>query len=458
MAGIGFALRELVERDSFLGPAQGYLSAAVITCGPWIMTIACLAGLGFFLDSRENDLALDTFRMVLIYNFSLSLVFTGPVHNVATRYLADRFYERSVHSASAVLMSVMALTLGIALIIGVFLYGVVLDLPGTIVVGAIMNLVLISGVWGVSIFLSALKEYMVYATVFLVGLSVSFVATIAMTTSFGPELALMGFNVGFAVVLFVIVARVFVEYPAKATWPKTFFSYFPRFWQLAVGGFVLNAGLWVDKWLMWFAPDNGWIGGQMPYNANYDVAMFLVYLTIVPALTLMLVSFETGFFDRYTRYNATIRDNTRRDVVEAAGNALAEFAITAFSKTLVVQGMVSALAFFYAPYLVSNLGGAYVQVGIFRAGVVGAYFHVMFLFLCLILSYFDQREQNLNLQLVFLVCNCIFTYGSIQLGYAYYGAGYALASMLVFVAGCISVYQLFSNLTYRTYLLGLRTK
>lgn len=39
MAGIGFELRKILKRDSLLSLMQAYSYAALISSGPWIMSI-----------------------------------------------------------------------------------------------------------------------------------------------------------------------------------------------------------------------------------------------------------------------------------------------------------------------------------------------------------------------------------------------------------------------------------
>ena len=51
MAGIGFELRKILKRDNLLSLLQAYSYAAVISSGPWILSIVgaiILLALGFF--------------------------------------------------------------------------------------------------------------------------------------------------------------------------------------------------------------------------------------------------------------------------------------------------------------------------------------------------------------------------------------------------------------------------
>ena len=39
MAGIGFELRKLLEKDSYFGLFQAYAYAGIISSGPWVLSI-----------------------------------------------------------------------------------------------------------------------------------------------------------------------------------------------------------------------------------------------------------------------------------------------------------------------------------------------------------------------------------------------------------------------------------
>ncbi len=48
MAGIGFELRKMLRGDSFLSDMSAYLYAAMVSSGPWLMSVLCLAVLGLY--------------------------------------------------------------------------------------------------------------------------------------------------------------------------------------------------------------------------------------------------------------------------------------------------------------------------------------------------------------------------------------------------------------------------
>src|ERR1019366_7925 len=90
MAGIGIRLHRLVEEGTYAQAATAYVSSAIITAGPWLSSVFWLGLLGTatvtFLNTADRTLVLTT----ITYAFCASLLVTGGLQLVVTRYLSDR--------------------------------------------------------------------------------------------------------------------------------------------------------------------------------------------------------------------------------------------------------------------------------------------------------------------------------------------------------------------------------
>src|SRR6185295_9817395 len=97
MAGIGFELRKLLERDSLTGLAQAYAYAAVISSGPWVLSIIGILFVGFMSASAVTPAFWITqFQVSVTYLIAGSLILTGPVQLAFTRFVADRLFEKKM--------------------------------------------------------------------------------------------------------------------------------------------------------------------------------------------------------------------------------------------------------------------------------------------------------------------------------------------------------------------------
>src|ERR1700689_5312468 len=99
MAGIGFVLRKLYKKDDLSGLAAACLHSAFASAGPWLFTVLALGTIAMFSKSLVGLDVLFRFRVILIYNFSFSLVISGPIFMIVTRYLSDKIYCRDVTNA-----------------------------------------------------------------------------------------------------------------------------------------------------------------------------------------------------------------------------------------------------------------------------------------------------------------------------------------------------------------------
>jgi uncharacterized membrane protein len=448
MAGIGFALRKLTRRDDLLGILQGYAHSAVISSGPWLFTILSLAGINLFSTSLVSLDQLITFRVIIIYNFAFSVVFTAPITMVATRYLADAIFKQRVDDAPGMMLVVLGLCYGVSLLAAGPFYLGYSGLPLPVALGALANFILIAGVWGVSLFLSALKDYTSVTLSFAVGMSLALAGCIALAGPFGTAGMVWGFSFGLALIQIALIARVLSEYPYPVLQPFAFLGYFRRYWDLALIGLVGQFALWADKWMMWFAPERTLVAGTMPVYAAYDAAMFIAYLTIVPGLMVFTVNIETQFFERYQAFYADIQAHATYQLIQRNHRILVLSLLVGVRNLIILQGGVTALALLTAPQIIDLLNLNYSQIGVFRLGILGAFFQVMLMFCTVLLSYFDLRRRNLMVQLIYFIANLVLTWVFSSIDFVWYGYGYFLASVIACCAAYLMAADAILRLPY----------
>ncbi len=451
MAGIGFVLRRLTQRDDLLGFVQGYAYSMIISSGPWLVTVLAIAGVGVFAQHGTEIAEIELFRIVIVYNFAFSLVFCGPLMMVVTRYLADAIFARRVEDAPAMLVAALALGGAVQAPIVIAFYGLYAALPPALAVLAGCNYFVTAGVWVVSVFLTALKDFRSIGIAFLAGMTAGAAAGVLLAGPYGAAGILAGFTLGLAVAFCLLAARVFAEYPYPWRDPRGFLGHFRKYADLAAFGLLSNLAAWSDKWVMWFAPE-----AERPYHGlisypAYDGAMFLAYLTLVPGMALFIVAVETEFFEHYKRYYRDIEHHAPLSRIRANQKAIASTLLAAARNLIILQAAVAALAILLVPRLVDAGLLAVGQVGIFRFGSLGATFHALFLFVCVILSYFDLRRDLVRVNLVFLAANAGLTWAFLPLGYPFYGAGYFAAAMIAFLAAYLVLVARVRRLPYLTF-------
>lgn len=454
MAGIGFELRKLLRRDDLLGILQGYGHSALASTGPWLITILTLSGIAFLGRNELRPDDLFEFRLIVIYNFAFSLVMTGPIVMVATRYLADAIYAKRVDEAPSMMLEYLLIILGIGALTVVPFYLFYAKLSRVIALLAIANFFIVSAIWLISAFLSALKNYAGITRSFAVG-ALAALGSAALLARFESTAAmLLGFSLGLALVLFSLIARVFVEYPYPVTNPFRYGKYFKDYWQLALGGLIYNLAIWVDKWVMWFAPQRERLRSGLIMYTDYDSAMFLSYLTIIPSIAAFVMTIETDFFEGYLRYYRGIQDHAPYSEIVRAQEGIIGSILRGARTLIVLQGSICLAIILISPKLFSLLRIDFSQIGIFRIGVLGAFFHTLLLALTIVLSYFDLRTTTLKIHVFYLLSNAFFTYVTMQMGFSYYGFGYFISTITTFGLAFMAIAYHLGRLPYETFLIS----
>lgn len=452
MAGVGFALRRLAERGDLLGVVQAYAHSATASTGPWLFTIMCLAALTVEALPLVGSEGVTLFRAIVTYNFAFSLVFSGGVVRVITRCLADQIYERRADQAPGMLLGALIMLCLIQIPLVLPFYFFVVDLSPSVTIHSLINYFLVTGLWLVGVFLTALRVYIVISMSFVFGLAMAFGLALVGGRWAGVEGMLIGFNCGLGSILFLLVARTFAEYPYPAVNMFSFLRTFRPYWSLFMAGFLYNVAIWVDKWIMWLAPERERLSSGFVHNGTYDSAMFLAYLSIVPSMAVFLLHLETRFYEKYLRFYREIENHATYERIEHDHQSLIGELIGGLRNLIVIQATISLLCVILAPRIFDMLGISYIQLGIFRFGVLGAFFHVLFLCLTIVLSYFELRKQVLWLTVFFLATNAIFTWYSLKHGFSYYGYGYFASALLTFLIGAMVTFRELGRIPYHTFI------
>jgi len=452
MAGIGFVLRKLYREDNLSGLVKACFHSAVASTGPWLFTVLALASIGAISKNIVDIPTLFSFRVILIYNFSFSLVLSGPVFLVATRFLADAIYRHDVSKAPGMLLGALIVLWSVELLVICPFYLLYADISLPMAISAIINFLLLSAVWLMGIFISALKNYQLITRSFLVGMMIAVLACIALAKPYGAVGMLNGFSIGISIIISLLAGNVLAEYPYPIIQPFFFLRYFRKYWELALSGLIYNMAIWVDKWIMWFSPEAVKMPSGMVIYPYYDSAMFIAYMTTIPAMAMFLFNSETHFFEHYMRFYRDIEQKVSFARIQKNHQAIARSIFGSTGHFLLLQGSIAFLGVLMAPEIIALVHGNYLQIGILRYGLLGSLFQVLTLFMLILLSYFDSRKSSLCIQLVFLVTNGLFTWGSIQAGFSYYGYGYFLSSLFTFILAAIVMTKYVLRLPYHTFI------
>lgn len=452
MAGIGFVLQKLVERDTLSGVLRGYLHGTLASSGPWLLTILSISCIYAMTRHEVVMQALSQFRTVILYNFCFALVLSSPITVLATRRLSDCIYKRDIRDATGMLIGTLFLLFGLFLPIASFLYFHIATIPLSLAIQGVVNFLLISAVWLAMVYVSALKYYMAITYSFIIGIVVSICLAAVLAIEYSATGMLFGFNIGLALILASIIALIFAEYPRETRGLFGVLEYAREYGAVALGALFYNLAAWVDKWVMWFSPEAQTFGTGLPNFPHYDGAMFLAYLTIIPAMAMFLVSQETQFFEAYLRFYRSIQEDASFVNIQANQQSLIRSLVYSGRSLLALQIFVSALTLLAAPKIFEVLDMNFVGLGIFRIGIIGVAFQVLILFVTIFLAYFDYRMGVLFINVFFFVANLVLSLASRSAGLPFYGYGYFAAAMLTFCVSAVVIERYVRELPYHAFI------
>jgi polysaccharide biosynthesis protein PelG len=452
MAGIAFRLQKLLSGDSYSDLIRAYLYSSIISTGPFIIVIFTIAAIKLAVQVRLN---IDEARLLLsliVYVFAFSMIGVAPFMYVVTRYLADKYYLKQVKAFSPIylsLLNVVFIIQGIAVI--TYLQFIDISVTDKWIVSSLY--LCISGIWVAMIFISAARNYMWIVICFFVGGVVGVGASLAIGSFYGFSGFLLGFTIGQASCFFLLSFRIFNEFGLTHTANYGFFSYFKEHFSLFLVGVFYYIGIWADKFIFWFSSYGEEIRPVLRVYTNYDTPMFLAYLSVIPSMAFFLVQMETSFVKIYNAYYQSITHRANYETILHYRDLMIDNLSTNFQKYAVFQGIFSSVIILFVFEIAQAFDLNPNHMGIFRIGILGAFLQMGFLMILNIFFYYDFQKEAAMLTGLFMVCNIIFTFISLYIGFPAFGYGYAATSFVSCLVGFLALNYKLKNINYFTFML-----
>jgi len=455
MAGIGFELRKILKRDSLLAMLQAYGYAAVISSGPWVLSILGILIIGVLSYAVVVPSTLIVqFQVTITYIIACSLILTGPFQLAFTRFTADRLFERK---AEIVLSNFHAVALCVTVAGGLFgLVCVLFLFPQQSLMYRLLALagfVLMCNIWIATIFLSGMKQYRAIVWLYLLGYALTIAAALLLRR-FRLEGLMAGFVIGQALLLMGMLALILRNFPADRFMSFEFFDKRLRYPALMWIGLFYNLGVWADKFLFWFTADTSQqVIGALRASVIYDLPIFLAYLSIIPGMAIFLLRMETDFVEYYDEFYQAVRSGGSLETIEQFRNGMVDTVRLGLLEIIKIQTIAALLLIVVGEHLLRWLGISPLYLPLLYVDVIAAGLQVVLLGVLNVFFYLDQRRIVLGLCGAFVLLNVGLTALSLRLGPAFYGYGFALALLLVVLAGFFLLSRKFDVLEYETFML-----
>jgi polysaccharide biosynthesis protein PelG len=454
MAGIGFELRRHLRKESFTDLLRAYVAAGVIGSGPWIISITSM----LFIGVLTRRLGIGGYELVTPFLATVtqlmatSLIVSGLVQLMFTRFVADRLFEKR---DDVVAPNVVSIVLAVTLVAGALATLVaVLGFHGEYAyrVFLVIAFVLLCNIWVLSVFLSGMKAYGTILLFFAIGYGVTTASAVALARlGLGGYLA--GFCAGHAIMFFAMLVKVLRQYPSRRFIRWDFLNRKQVFPELAATGLLFNIAVWADKFVFWANPvTSESLIGPIRYSVVYDVPIFIAYLSLIPGMAVLFVRVETDFAESYESYFGAVTEGAALPEVRRRRGKLVGAARAAVYDIFRVQGLAIAALLLSAAHVLRFFGIPEFYVYLFRVDVVAVGFQVLLLGIFTILFYLDYRKVVLLLTAFFAVTNVALSLISLALGPRFYGFGFAVAVALTSVLALGVLSKKLERLDYETFM------
>lgn len=456
MAGVGFQLRKFLQRDTLTGDLSAYVYAGIISAGPLILSILAIFFVGVLsLGIVDPPQLIVQFQVSVTYLIACSLVITGAVQLLFTRFISDRLFqkepERLLPNYNGVMLITTVGTAALSLIVdrlmfqGESLFYRILMMMGFIIV---------SNIWIGIVFLASLKRYSTILLSFLVGYAITAVVAVSLSR-YGLEGLMSGFVVGHLVLLLIMTADIQREHIPERSQHIALDILDRRFIypSLILVGVLFNLGVWLDKFMFWFSATGQDVIGPLRASVIYDLPIFISYLCIIPGMAVFLLRLETDFADSYNGYFEAVRSGGSLSHIREMRDDMLRSAKAGLYEILKIQALVTLFIFAFGAQLLETFSISILYLPLLKVHVMGASLQVLFLACLNIFLYLDRRRTALFLCALFTVLNGILTWMTLAAGPDMYGYGFAGALLItVFVAAFI-LNRSFDRLEYETYML-----
>ncbi|MET0387079.1 MAG: exopolysaccharide Pel transporter PelG [Polyangiales bacterium] len=453
MAGVGFSLKKLRDDHSYTGLIRFYGAAGIISSGPWLLSILTLLFIGLIGQQLVPDpAALERFQVSVTWLFAASLLWTGPMQLMFTRFTADREYVGESEETLPNLFGALAVVGGgsaLLALVGVSQFHESSLAFKLVLAGAF---VVLSQVWMAVIVLTGLRAHLHVFGCFALGYACTFFACLVLAR-YGETGLLAGFAIGQAALLFGALGVLVRKLPSSRDVAFRFLSRRSLYWELGVVGLFYNLGVWIDKLIFWWHPGTGHrVLGPLHASEVYDLPIFLAYLTIVPGMAVFLVRVETDFAEAHRDFYAAVRDGAPLLKIEALAGELTAAARRALLDILKVQGVTLLVCAAIGPRLLALCGISELHLPLFYIDAAGVALQVVLLAVTSMFFYLDRRRAVSILTGLLVATNGTLTLVSQRLGPEFYGYGFASALAITSVAGLFVLSHTFEHLVRDTFM------
>jgi polysaccharide biosynthesis protein PelG len=436
MAGIGFELRKVIGKGGIGTFIKAAVSGIMIVAGPWILSVIGINIISTFMTPILGDMPY--FRGVIIYCYAWSLFLFGGFHFLYTRIMADLLFVKKTDEAAGALVffALFAFLISGAIsVTAVFTFKLDFEYPNLFRAAAILLMTTVNVLWLIMIFISLLRWYGRILFVYTGGMAVALILVYLLGRAYGTSGALLGFALGHLLIVVLLGVLAFAENKPKSVFSngRVFISYVKKHTLLFMTGFFYYWGIWIDKMVFWITRGEAIPGTFITLFADYDVAVYLANLTMIPGLVYFIIVSETEFYVLIRKFLVSLSSRTFTEIQKRKQNMLGGMYRGIRNQSL-FQAMFTISLILFVPIFSRTAIGGLVEPIVLQITLIGVFFHLLFLTLMNYLFYMEFYLQACMTCFIFTAANAaLAVISSLELIPFIPGASYCAAGILAAV-------------------------
>jgi uncharacterized membrane protein len=454
MTSIGSEIRKILERGSYWSVLRAYGYAGLVSGGPWVLSILSIMMIGILaviLGVAQGEV--NAFQICVTYLMAGSLIWTGGMQLMFTRFAADQTYANNKVEVLPNLFGVLLITMAGGFIWAAPFIFWSFDGPFVQELLLLSNFVVLSGLWITLIFLSGMKAYRRIVWTLIKGYSLGIVVALV-ASSWALNGLLLGVLIGHGYLLFSFLHHIVREYPGRSLLKFDFLHNRRNFYILLAVGTLYYLAIWVDKFIFWFVPvTSEAVIGPLRASIIYDLPIFLAYLFILPGMAVFLVAMEADFAEQHERFYRAVREGDTLMHIEYRRDQMVYAARQGIYEIFKVQGLTVVLCLLWGRELLHAVGISPLYIHLFYIDVVAVSVQVLLMAILNVLFYLDARREVLLITACFFITNLVFTFATLHLGAETFGYGFAASVTLSAFLSLFILSRKFNRLEYETFML-----
>lgn len=452
MAGIGFQLKKLFQKEGLLANIKAYFYSTTVTIGPTLICIFVITALNFFLKNLGVKVReIEVLQATIMYSFIFSLILISGYNMIISRYLADKLYTKNYDDILPSLFGSFVVMIPLGGILGIIFYllSPIDFLYKVFAYGLFIQLIIQSIL---SCYISALKNYKKIATGFFIGIFTGILFGVLYNMIFGGNLvliSLISFDLALLIINIIFAMEIQKYFCGNSKKYFEYLTYFIKFKPLFFVNFFWMMGLYVHHFIMWTVPSlNLVIENTFIYAPAYDVPSFYAFLTIMPTMVIFVVKLETAFFAKYSSYYYLINNGASYEDIELAKLEMKEILRKEIVFIMEIQLFFSIAFIILGIKILPLIGFTTGMLNLFNLMVLGYYCAIMVFVTMTILLYYDDKFGAAMTTFIFFAGNFILTLITLWLGEEYYGLGLFISALIALIYGMIRLRHFVRNIDY----------